>query len=573
MCKVRLLRALVTERLNAAVEEIFGLFENTIAEYEEELCRSKDEIERQRQLLMDARREPQGGFQATDVRPSGVDDDDDEGPPDCPEEEAELSHVKEEDESEDQPESPHLNEHAGEPLLHETGITKFHVKSEDEEEDDEARWSELRKTGRKYRRKTKKGLTPADVMMRAVREVKLNNQSIRSTAKNLHINYRTLARYCSKITQREVAGDAPRPSLPVGYVKSRLVFSPEQERQLADYVTAAADIYFGVSPAQVRKLAYGFALRNDVALRQNWADNRMAGADWLSGFVERNPSLPIRTSEAAGELNMGRFVAILEEVVTLYKLEPASVWSMDETGICVGCEPGGRDYDAVGCSPESGTVVTLSCAVSAAGTHISPFFVFPCREFHPHFLLCAPRGSAGAANPRGRMEEEHFVAFLEHFARLARCSRATPRLLLLEKGDSRLSLDGLHAAKENGVLLMSYPPGCSRRLRPSDLSALKAHVDAAWLRDHPGETMSAFDVPGLVAAAFPLALTADNIRAGFRASGIYPFEPEVLSQTALLTADPTKVGTPPPGPSAPSGLRLRTTRKGRRPKMENHINL
>ncbi|XP_077389458.1 uncharacterized protein LOC144026584 [Festucalex cinctus] len=51
MCKVRILRTLVKQRLNVAVEEIFELFERTIAEYEEELCRTKEEKERQRELL------------------------------------------------------------------------------------------------------------------------------------------------------------------------------------------------------------------------------------------------------------------------------------------------------------------------------------------------------------------------------------------------------------------------------------------------------------------------------------------------------------------------------------------
>lgn len=51
MCKVEMLRALLNQRLNAAVEEVFVVFERTIAEYEEELCRTKEENERQRQLL------------------------------------------------------------------------------------------------------------------------------------------------------------------------------------------------------------------------------------------------------------------------------------------------------------------------------------------------------------------------------------------------------------------------------------------------------------------------------------------------------------------------------------------
>ncbi|XP_054626340.1 zinc finger protein 37-like [Dunckerocampus dactyliophorus] len=51
MCKVQMLRALVNQRLTAAVEEIFVVLERTIAEYEGELSRTKEENERQRQLL------------------------------------------------------------------------------------------------------------------------------------------------------------------------------------------------------------------------------------------------------------------------------------------------------------------------------------------------------------------------------------------------------------------------------------------------------------------------------------------------------------------------------------------
>ncbi|XP_068188666.1 zinc finger protein 37-like [Antennarius striatus] len=64
MSKGQMLRALVKQRLTAAAEEIFGLFERTIAEYEEELCRSKEENERQRELL-DAVFKPQLRIQKT----------------------------------------------------------------------------------------------------------------------------------------------------------------------------------------------------------------------------------------------------------------------------------------------------------------------------------------------------------------------------------------------------------------------------------------------------------------------------------------------------------------------------
>lgn len=48
-----LLRAFVTERLTAAAEEIFQVFERTIAKYEEEASSSQQEIERLRGLLLE----------------------------------------------------------------------------------------------------------------------------------------------------------------------------------------------------------------------------------------------------------------------------------------------------------------------------------------------------------------------------------------------------------------------------------------------------------------------------------------------------------------------------------------
>ncbi|XP_059204537.1 zinc finger protein 32-like [Centropristis striata] len=51
MSKGEMLRVLVKQRITAAAEEIFGLFERTITEYEEELSRSKEENKRQQKLL------------------------------------------------------------------------------------------------------------------------------------------------------------------------------------------------------------------------------------------------------------------------------------------------------------------------------------------------------------------------------------------------------------------------------------------------------------------------------------------------------------------------------------------
>nr|XP_033465327.1 uncharacterized protein LOC117245858 isoform X4 [Epinephelus lanceolatus] len=138
MSKVQMLGALVKQRLTAAAEEIFGLFERTIAEYEEELCRSKEENERQRKLL-DAVLNPQLRLHRADIQQLSVVKE--EVPP---EQQEWSSSVDQED-----PEPPHIKREQEELWisqveeqlqgLEEDDIIKFTstpvpVKSEDDEE-------------------------------------------------------------------------------------------------------------------------------------------------------------------------------------------------------------------------------------------------------------------------------------------------------------------------------------------------------------------------------------------------------------------------------------------------------
>jgi len=53
---------------------------------------------------------------------------------------------------------------------------------------------------RKQERKTNRGKTPLDIILRA-RVMKIHNLSIRQVALEFNINYCTLSRYCKKIPE------------------------------------------------------------------------------------------------------------------------------------------------------------------------------------------------------------------------------------------------------------------------------------------------------------------------------------------------------------------------------------
>lgn len=68
------------------------------------------------------------------------------------------------------------------------------------------------------------------------------------------------------------------------YLPLLQVFDADQESELEVYLKRSADIYFGLSPAEVRKLAYDFSLHHQLKVPNNWTELKMAGRDWFSAF-------------------------------------------------------------------------------------------------------------------------------------------------------------------------------------------------------------------------------------------------------------------------------------------------
>ncbi|XP_044028044.1 zinc finger protein OZF-like [Siniperca chuatsi] len=140
MSKVQMLRAFVNQRLSAAAEEIFGLFERTIAEHEEELCRSKEENERQRKLL-DAVFQPEVRLHRADVQQLSVRKEKVQEWSPSLDQDPELPHIKEEQEE-------LWTSQEGEQLrgLEEADITEFPfapVKSEEDDDEEKPQSSQL----------------------------------------------------------------------------------------------------------------------------------------------------------------------------------------------------------------------------------------------------------------------------------------------------------------------------------------------------------------------------------------------------------------------------------------------
>ena len=164
-------------------------------------------------------------------------------------------------------------------------------------------------------------------------------------------------------------------------------------------------------------------------------------------------------------------------------------------------------------SAERGELVTVVCAVNAAGNAIPPMFVFPRVRFKDDFMIGAPPGAKGASTRTGWMNEDTWPEFLDHLIQHTKCTPDHPMLLILDNLKAHISLKAVEKAKSNGIVLLTLPPHTSHRMQPLDVTVfgpfktLYSRALDGWMRSNPGKTVSIYQIAGLVNEAFLSAVT------------------------------------------------------------------
>ncbi|KAG8236543.1 hypothetical protein J437_LFUL011320 [Ladona fulva] len=96
----------------------------------------------------------------------------------------------------------------------------------------------------------------------------------------------------------------------------------------------------GLTPKDVRRFAYTYAVVCNCKIPPSWTDREIAGVDWFSGFMKRHNLLSIRSAQATSltkasfnEINVKAFFKNLTVAKNSLKIGLLDIWNIDETGL------------------------------------------------------------------------------------------------------------------------------------------------------------------------------------------------------------------------------------------------
>ena len=295
------------------------------------------------------------------------------------------------------------------------------------------------------------------------------------------------------------------------------------------------------------------------------------GRNWSKALEKRHPELIARRVKASDwnrhEKNIYGKITHWFEVIKDVLQDPAvlvgDVYNMDETGVMLSM-PGSvnvlvgkhdmRDYR--GARVKRTTITAIEC-ISGDGRYLNPMIIWPVSTHRSNWTTFPTPGWQYAYSDSGYTDSRISLEWLRRIFDPETKEQANekPRILICDGFGTHETLEILEFCFENNILLCRLPSHTSHKLQPCDVSVF-APLKAAYrdqvdrLEQGGVNTIGKEHFTSLYSPARNRAFTLKNIKAGFAASGLFPFNPDRLlrsmpapvAQPAVPRVDEVRVG-------------------------------
>jgi hypothetical protein len=295
------------------------------------------------------------------------------------------------------------------------------------------------------------------------------------------------------------------------------------------------------------------------------------GKHWVRRFIDRQPALRTRLSRPYDYQRalcedpdaIGAWFRLVQNMQAKYGIDEADFYNFDETGFAMGMISSSlvvthaeRQARAKKVQPGNREWATVIQGVSADGWCMPPFILlqgaFHLASWYSETDL--PGDWVIKTTENGWTDNETGLEWVRHFDKYTATRRkGVYRMLVLDGHESHYSVDFELFCKDKNIIPVYMPPHSSHLLQPLDVGCF-APLKRAYGRQIEDLTKASVNhitkLEFLVAfkAAFFASMTNENVRAGFRGSGLVPFNPQtVLNKLDVKLRTPTPPGPPPPG--------------------------
>lgn len=314
----------------------------------------------------------------------------------------------------------------------------------------------------------------------------------------------------------------------------------QEEEELANFLVRCAEMGYPHTRQQVIGIVQQIvsAKRRDVRVTLGWWER----------FRQRHPYLTLRSAVplsyvramAQDQDSIDHYYSLLEETLTQNDLldNPTQLFNCDETGMPLNpkplktvCKVGAKNPSYI--TSDSRSQVTVLACTSAAGYALPPFVVFDRKTLNQTLTKGEVPGTVYGLSANGWMDMELFKTwFIDHFLKYVPTSR--PLLLLMDGHSSHFCPEMIRTAAAEGVLLFTLPPHTTHLCQPLDKGPF-APLKVEWRKTvhnfvsaHQGRVVTRYDFSELFASTWYNAMSMKNITAGFRVTGVFPFNKQAV---------------------------------------------
>ncbi|KZL83982.1 transposase [Colletotrichum incanum] len=258
---------------------------------------------------------------------------------------------------------------------------------------------------------------------------------------------------------------------------------------------------------------------------------------------------------------MRAWFSLVRNIIAKYGIYDDDIYNFDETGFAMGkisaemvVTTSNRHGKPRAVQQANQEWVTVIQGIGSCGYSIPPYIIFAGKVHLDSWTYDSPLPPNWVITltENGWTTNEKGLEWVKHFDFHTRSrTKGAYRLLILDGHESHHSVDFELHCKEHKIITLCMPAHSSHKLQPLDVGCFSPLKRAygkeieGLMRAHITHIAKEDFLPAFY-KAYDAAMTKSNIQAGFRATGLVPYDPEYL-----ISQLDTKLRTPtPPGSSA-----------------------